>query len=112
MDKRTAEEDGLSGFEMKSCIPHKLLVINAFAEQSMEDPCFMQCMKMAFQWANDMGINGKKVFDLHLERADHNNLVARPAILWCNIECTIEERERWEKMRELQIKQEVYEGLI
>jgi hypothetical protein len=94
---------------MKEYIPHRLLVINDQVEKSTQDETFMHCMKMAFQWANDMGLKGKKVFGLFLETPDPSKYdpLRQHSSLWCKIECTKEEREQWEEMKDLQVKQYV-----
>ena len=57
---------------MKSYIPHRLLLINEHVTMSSEDPVFMECMRLAFEWANDMGLQGKKVHSLTLQKPDPN----------------------------------------
>lgn len=99
--------------KMKSCIPHRLLVINEHAQENDEDPVFMTCMRLAFQWANDMGLQGKKVHSLTLQKPDPNKYdpIRQQKSLWCKIECEEDERNRWNEMQELQVKQAVYDML-
>jgi hypothetical protein len=64
------------------------------------DYIFLHCMQMAFDWANQKGLKGQKVFALHLVEPDKNSLVRQPHRISCMIECTKEEREAWEKSQE------------
>lgn len=92
-------------------IPHRLLVINEFDNQS-ESKILEMCMNLAFQWSNDMGMKGKKVSGLFLERpkASYDPLGGR-GILWCKIECTEDEYKLWEEQVKLQTQIAVYHML-
>ena len=90
---------------MNHYIPHKILIINEQVQQKESDDAFMHCMKLAFQWANDMGINGKKVSNLYLENPNPNvfDPLRQHKALWCKIECTEEERNQWDSLRKIQL---------
>jgi hypothetical protein len=94
---------------MKLYIYHQLLVFNEQIQQNPDDPVFMRSMELAFQWANDMGLMGKKVFDLHFQEPDPKeyNPMKQQQIIWCKIECTEEERMHWEELQKLNIKNAV-----
>ncbi len=95
---------------MKSYIPHRLLVVNASASNFIDDPVMNECYRLAFDWANEMGRQGKKVFGLRLEKPDEKNYNAmrQHSTLWCQIECTEEERVRWEEMQKFNVQHAVY----
>lgn len=98
---------------MKSYIPHQILIINEQIETNEKDKGFMNCMERAFSFANEMGLRGKRVCGLRLQKPGDKNydpLNAR-MILWCQIECTIEERENWEKNRENHMSQYIIDLL-
>lgn len=87
---------------MKSYIPHRLLVINQQFNANADDPVLMESMKVAFEWANKMGLEGKSVCNLYLQKADHKEFdpMRQQSILWCKIECTEEERKIWDETQE------------
>lgn len=91
---------------MKTYIPYKLLVINEFSENEAMNKCY----RLAFDWANKIGRNGKRVFDLYIQRPDpenYNPLSQQSYNLWCKIECSMREHDIWEEMQELQAKEYV-----
>lgn len=96
---------------MKSYIPHRILIINDQVTHTAMNETVFYCYRLAFDWSNRMGIEGKRVFDLFLEKPkyDADPLNIPLYSIWCKIECTIEERERWDEMQKLNLKQEVYE---
>lgn len=96
-----------------SYIPHRLLVINEYAGTNLDDAVMNECYRLAFDWANDMGRKGKRVFGLFLQRPDPKNHdpVRQQSHLWCKIECTVGEREIWEEMQEIQARQYVLDML-
>jgi hypothetical protein len=99
--------------EVKSYIHHRLLIINEQVDKNSNDDTFMRCMQISFDWANRMGLEGKRVWRLHLQEPDPNdyNPLAQHKSLWCMIECTIEERTRWEEINKLNIEHAVYDML-
>ncbi len=98
---------------MKYYIPHRILIIHEQVVRSKDDESFLHAMKIAFNWANEMGIKGKRVFGMYLELPDKENynLLKQHSSLWCQIECTKEERKRWEELQEIQVKNYVYDFL-
>ena len=94
---------------MQSYIPYRILTINEQVEKTAQDESFLYCMKLVFDWANQMGIKGQRVFSLHLETPNSNNYnpLRQHKVLWCKIECTEEERKAWEKLGEEQVVQYV-----
>jgi hypothetical protein len=91
---------------MKHFKSHLLLNIN---DQIHKDPVFIMCMKHVFHWANEMGLQGKRVADLRLVEPDPNewNPLHQRSTIWCKIECTEEEETAFRKLREQQIKHNV-----
>ncbi len=87
---------------MKSSISHCLLNIN---QDVQKDPILMESMKLIFEWANDMGIKGKKVFGLHFVEPDLRKIPAEPYRIYCRIECSEQEREAWEEQQRYHIAQ-------
>lgn len=83
------------------------MVINTQIQTQPDDKAFMEYMRLAFNWANEMGLKGKKVFGLLLKQPDSNNFdpVNTQSILWCQVECTKEERECWEENRKMKMEQ-------
>lgn len=98
---------------MKYYIPYKILIINEQVEKTAQDESFLHCMKLAFDWANRMGLKGKRVFDLYLEKPDYRNYdpLRQHHTLWCKLECTEQDRKAWEKLREEQAFQYVLDLL-
>lgn len=98
---------------MKSYIPHRILIINEHVQKNENDPVFFHLMKLVFQWSNDMGIENKKVFGLHLQEPDPYNYspLQQHKSLWCKIECTQEERKQWDDIQEMQIRKAVHDML-
>lgn len=90
----------------KSFIPHRILVINDQVVQAKDNETLTRCYQLAFDWANRMGKEGKRVFDLFLQRPDPNNYnpMRQQSYLWCKIECTIEERKKWDELQKLNIE--------
>lgn len=91
---------------MKSYIPHRIFVINDQIVHETMDRCY----QLAFDWANRMGMEGKRVFDLCLQRPDPNNFnpLRQQSYLCCKIECTIEEREKWDELQKMNIEHAIY----
>ena len=91
---------------MKYYIPHRILIINECIIQSKDDENFMNVMKLAFDWSNKMGIQGKKVFGMYLELPNINNFnpLIQHYTLWCKIECNEEQRKIWEENQEIKLK--------
>ena len=88
-------------------IPKKLLVItDSNVTYTYNDPIFCSCMQKAFQWANEMGLNGKKVSGLHIQTRDFEDMnpLSPHIIIWCQIECTEEERRAWEDMQRFNVE--------
>jgi hypothetical protein len=98
---------------MKSYIPHRILVINRAAIEHKDEETLSRCYQLAFDWANRMGQEGKKVFDLFLEKPDYGKdpLNIGRYYLWCKMECTIEEREKWDVIQKLNIQHAVFTAL-
>lgn len=105
------EQNFDEGYEVKSYIPHKLITLNSQISQNGDDKVLMECFRKAFDWANQMGLEGKRVFDFYFERPDPSNPFAGQSYIWCKIECTEEERKYWEEMREIKIKLSIYDAL-
>ena len=93
--------------ESQSYIPHCILKIN----RPRDEATLIHCMSLAFNWANEMGLKGKKVMDLTLVDASEESFVDQPSALFCKIECTEEHRKLWESTRELEIIKCVYDQL-
>jgi hypothetical protein len=87
---------------MKNYIPRCLMVLN---DQIQKDPVLVQCMRLAFDWANQAGLDGKRVCELTLVEPDPENYspLRQQSALWCKIECTDEERKAWDAQRELDV---------
>jgi hypothetical protein len=98
---------------MNSYIPHRILVINQQITKNADDEALLQAFRLAFDWANRMGQEGKRVFDLYLQRPDINNYnpLANQSYLWCKIECTQEERERWDEIQKVNVTQAVLKAM-
>ena len=88
-------------------IPHCIVKINSIVEV---DPMFESCMLRVFDWANRMGLEGKKVYSLNLVQPlkDNYDPLNLDSSLWCKLECTKEDREKWEQSRENQIKHAIH----
>ena len=99
---------------MKSYIPHRILVINDQVVQSALDETLFECYRLAFKWANDMGLQGKKVFDLFLEKPkyDGDPMNIPRYYLWCKIECTEDERKIWDDQNKLNIAHAVFNSFV
>lgn len=97
----------------KSYIPHRILIINDQINESARDKTLSECYRLAFDWANKMGSQGKKVFDLYLQKPDYDKDPMNMAryILWCKIECTIEERKLWEEQQKLNFENAFWNAL-
>lgn len=98
---------------MNSYIPHTILVINDQILSAKDDETLSRCYALAFDWANRMGKEGKKVFGLRLKRPDPNdyNPSRMQSYLSCNIGCTVEERQKWDEMQKLRVQKAVYDML-
>ena len=90
---------------MKHFIPHRIFVINEQIEFSNMREIILRCYALAFEWANKMGLEGKRVYDLYLQKPDpiNCNSMNTASYLWCKIECTEEERMQWEEQQKLNI---------
>ena len=60
-----------------------------------------------------MGLKGKHVYNVHKVSPDisKNPMVDPPSFLRCFIECTDEEREKWDKDREINVRHAISEFL-
>lgn len=96
---------------MKSYIPYRILVINCQFIESYQDEVLLQCFRLSLDWANRMGLKGKRVYDFYLEKSDPKNPLDYLSYLWCKVECTEDERKLWKEQRELNVKHAVYEFL-
>ena len=98
---------------MKYYIPHKLLVINEQMHLNEESNTFMKCARIAFDWANQMGLKGKRVYGLWLEEPIPSMLDPKSfaKTLWCQIECTAEERKMWNEDQDLMVNKAVLDSL-
>ena len=76
---------------MKSYISHRLLIIDEHVK--FDDPILIRCMQLAFEWANSMGLQGKKVHSLTIINPDPNQscLLQNNQTVWCKIECEEEQ---------------------
>ena len=80
--------------EVKYYIPYNILNITKTCEI---DPSFMHCMRLAYKWANDMGLEGKEVRGLNFKEFDVSDPVNYGRYLVSTeINCTKEERIEWE----------------
>lgn len=84
----------------KHYIIYKILEINDQVIAAKDLETFNWIYGKAFEWANEMGRNGKRVYDLHLETPEskHQDPLNIRCFLLCKIECTHEERKMWEEM--------------
>lgn len=64
-----------------------------------KDPVLFMCMEKLFEWANEVGLKGQKVSNLRMIDPDLNNPIDGYYKIFCNIECTEEQRITWEKQR-------------
>ncbi len=98
---------------MKSYIPHRILIINEQICKNEEEKILTNCFQLSFDWANRMGLEGKRVFDLFLQKPDERNYnpMRQQSFLWCKIECTIEERKLWDEQQEQNIQKAVIDAL-
>lgn len=80
--------------KIKYFIPYCILHIN---EEIEECEILMTVMKHAFDWANRMGLEGKRVDSLVLEKPRRDHPFEILSRLFCEIECTEQERIEWEK---------------
>lgn len=94
--------------EVKNYIPHCILHIN---EQIDECDTLMTIMNHAFDWANRMGLEGKRVGSLVLEKPRPDHPFAISSRLFCEIECTEKERTEWEKNQKKQLHQAIHDAL-
>lgn len=93
---------------MKDYIPHRLIVMNHIFEI---DPVLLRCIQLAFDWANEQGLQGKKCYGLHIEPPSLANPLSQQSSLWCRFECAPEDRERWNEIKDLQIEQYIHDIL-
>jgi len=97
---------------VKNYIPKKLLVITYDVNSDVYNDVLIDCLFKSFDWANRMGLEGKKVYDLTLKEPDRDNPLSTALTLWCKVECSEQERKDWEKNCEYQIKLAICEALI
>jgi hypothetical protein len=81
---------------MKSFIPHNIITINRLVKDNKDLDVLHYCYRMAFDWANRMGLEGKRVYDLEMLEPPMNDVFFSRYYLCCKIECTLEERRAWE----------------
>lgn len=94
--KINREELGLEPFYS---IPYKILSINPILEDDYREQIFFRCQSEIFQWANREGLNGRKVFGFKVVKdEDPGSIHYGKSHVWCQIVCTKEEREEWEKL--------------
>lgn len=55
----------------------------------------IECMKKVFDFANDMGIQGKKVFGLHIDHPSYKDPLSIQTYFKCKISCSEKERTAW-----------------
>ena len=80
-------------------IPYKILVINPILENNERESLFFKCQSEIFQWANREGLSGRKVFGFKVvENNNPDSIHFGRSEVWCQIECSKEEFEGWEKM--------------
>jgi hypothetical protein len=98
---------------MKSYIPHQILVINEEISKDAQNVTFTRAYRLAFDWANMMGMNGKKVFDFYIQNPEYwgDPIASQKTLLWCKIECTEEERKIWEENQKLNVQHAVLTAL-
>lgn len=97
---------------MKSFIPHKILVINDQVSVEQHNSTLSQCYALAFDWANRMGLEGKRVFDLLLKAPDyHQDPLNCQSVLWCKIECSEEDRKIWEETNQINLEIAILKSL-
>lgn len=91
---------------MKSYISHQLMVI--CDQISLPDDILMMCMERAFDWANQMGLEGKKVSNLSLQGPNFlDDPLAQQSVISCQIECTLDERKLWDDQQKFNYQQAV-----
>ena len=95
---------------MKSYIPYRLLIINREITDNQNYRLLEEYYRRAFDWANQMGQQGKRVFNLSIQVPDDENYnpKIRHSYLWCMIECTEEERKIWDEIQDLDVKHAIY----
>lgn len=93
-------------------IPYRICVINEVDFLQTQE-VLLTVFRVAFEWANKMGLKGKRVYNLHLQRAAPKSMSPMncQSYLWCQIECTKEEREIWEE-KQKSIAQRVVDDLL
>lgn len=85
---------------MTSYIPHLILTLTDQVTMNAMDETITEGYRLAFDWANRMGKEGKRVYDLFLQKPTYEDPLNIRYSLWCKIECTEDERRIWEKNRE------------
>ena len=78
-------------------IPHRICVITEQIDLNQNDYVFLNTMKMVFDWANKMGLDGKSVFGLSVKQLDNVTEVS------CYIKCTEKEYKKWEQRYKLDL---------
>ncbi len=87
---------------MTSYIPHLILTLTDQVTQSAMDETLTEAYRLAFDWANRMGKEGKRVYDLFLQKPNYAvNPFDTYFHLWCKIECSKEDRIIWEENRKM-----------
>jgi hypothetical protein len=86
----------------------QLLVINEIVKR---DPVLVRYMQMLFDWANEAGLKGQKVWDLTIVEPEAMNPFRNHCQIWCKMGCTEEQMKNWETRREILVKQAVMNAL-
>lgn len=81
---------------MKSFIPHNIITINQSILNKENLEFLHYCYERVFDWANRMGLEGKRVYDLEMLDPPMNDAFFSRYYLCCKIECTLEQRKAWE----------------
>lgn len=82
--------------EINRFTTYKIGTINRKVIEQKDQETLQRFYELAFDWANRMGLQGKKVFGLSLKKTDSQDDNPLNVIyhLCCNIERTIEEKSQ------------------
>lgn len=79
-------------------IPHKIATFNSDFSKFQDDPILVMAMRAVFDYANEMGLKGKRVSDLIIQppASDPRNFnpLNLNTFIGCKIQCTQEERDQ------------------
>lgn len=75
---------------MTHFILRHLLTVN---QNIHKDPVMLTCMQKLFEWANEAGLKGQKVYGLIMPDPNPNDPLDSVYRIWCKMECTEEQKE-------------------